>query len=145
VVLVQAAEGWTTKALQLAAQDLKLSPMFAGVCSEKDLVQYFITNSNDRLFEQIQSSTEFHTLSVPDKLKLAVRWRLEMLSPYISAIFSTVCFLRNKLLVCCSQHIAMTQTFTHVVARICLIAFLGTLATHLQHQRVEQACVHTSS
>lgn len=85
---VQAAEGWTTRALQLAAQDLKLSPMFAGVCSEKDLVQYFISSSNDRLFERISNSPDFDSLPVPDKVRLAVRWRLEMLSPYISAYFT---------------------------------------------------------
>lgn len=81
----QAAEGWTNKALQLAAQDLKLSPMFAGVCSEAEFVKYFIETSNERLFERIRNSgPEFHSLPVPDKVALAVRWRLEMLSPYIS-------------------------------------------------------------
>ena len=80
-------EGWTTKALQLAAKDLKMSPMFGGVCSEKDLVHYFIESSNERLFERIEGSgPEFHSLPVPDKVKLAVRWRLEMLSPYISVL-----------------------------------------------------------
>lgn len=98
---MQAAEGWTTKALQLAAQDLNLSPMFAGVCSEKDLVQHFITTSNDSLFECIRSrSSEFDSLSVPDKVKLAIRWRLEMLSPYISAL-SPIVFLAEDSKVSC--------------------------------------------
>lgn len=73
------------KALQQAARDLNLSPMFGGVCGEKDLVVRFITASNERLTEKLQSAgPEFHQLSVPDKIKLAVRWRLEMLAPYIS-------------------------------------------------------------
>lgn len=108
---VQAAEGWTTKALQLASQDLNLSPMFAGVCSEKDLVEYFVKSSNERLFERIRSGgEEFHSLPVPDKVKLAVRWRLEMLSPYISALFPSLSsFFRCRKLHVSSLHDAASR------------------------------------
>lgn len=73
----------------MAAQDLKMSPMFGGVCSEKDLVHFFIEHSNERLFERIKGSgPEFHDLPVPEKVKLAVQWRLQMLSPYISVLLT---------------------------------------------------------
>ena len=73
----------------MGAQDLKLSPMFAGVCSDSELVRYFMRTCNERVLERVRNSgPEFHILPVADKTKLAVRWRLEMLEPYISVFLT---------------------------------------------------------
>lgn len=85
---VQATEGWTAKAMQRAAEDMNLSPVFAGVCDgkEKDLVEHFIRSCNQQLFARLrEAGPEFTALSTADKIKLAVRWRLEMIAPHVSA------------------------------------------------------------
>lgn len=86
---VQASHGWTIKAIQSAAEDMKLSPVFAGVCDgkEKDLVEHFIRTCNQQLFARLrEAGPEFTSLSTADKIKLAVRWRLEMIAPYTSTL-----------------------------------------------------------
>jgi rpsU-divergently transcribed protein len=96
---MQATEGWTMAALHQAAKDLNLSPMFGGVCSEKDLVVHFIKTSNAQLEDMLQKAgPDFHQSTVADKTKLAVRWRLQMLSPYISTpTTNTVAAVQHKL------------------------------------------------
>eukprot|EP00892_Ulva_mutabilis_P003275 jgi/Ulvmu1/1319/UM011_0047.1 len=82
-----ASQGWTVKAIQSAAEDMDLSPVFAGMCDgkEKDLVEHFIRSCNQQLFARLRDAgPEFTSLSTADKIKLAVRWRLEMITPYIN-------------------------------------------------------------
>ena len=74
--------------MQRAAEDMNLSPVFAGVCDgkEKDLVEHFIRSCNQQLFARLrEAGPEFTALSTADKIKLAVRWRLEMIAPHVSA------------------------------------------------------------
>lgn len=88
------SEGWTVKAIQQAAHDMNLSPVFAGVCDgkEKDLVEHFIRSCNHKLFVRLRGAgPEFTALSTADKIKLAVRWRLEMITPYISTRRTSSC------------------------------------------------------
>lgn len=73
--------------MQRAAEDMHLSPVFAGVCDgkEKDLVEHFIRTCNQALFAKLrEAGPEYQALSTADKIKKAVRWRLEMIAPYIS-------------------------------------------------------------
>ena len=73
--------------MQRATEDMNLSPVFAGVCDgkEKDLVEHFIRSCNQKLFDRIRDAgPEFTHLSTADKIKLAVRWRLEMITPFVS-------------------------------------------------------------
>ena len=83
--LMQRTEGWTTRAIQAAARDLDFSPALAGVCkSEAELVEYFIRESNEALFQKIAEERPlWASKSSTDKIKMAVRWRLEMLEPYV--------------------------------------------------------------
>lgn len=82
---LQNTEGWTTRAIHAAAKDLNFSPALSGVCkSEADLVEYFIRQCNNALFDKIADERPLWASRSPtDRLKLAVRWRLEMLEPYI--------------------------------------------------------------
>ena len=87
---MQHTEGWSTRAIQLAAKDLQYSPALAGVCKdESELVAHFIRKCNHELFEKMrQQHAELEAQSdTIDKLRLAVRWRLELLAPYAGAHF----------------------------------------------------------
>ena len=82
---MQRTEGWTTRAIQAAARDLNFSSALAGVCkSEAELVEHFIRECNEALFDKIADERPlWASKSSTDKIKLAVRWRLEMLEPYV--------------------------------------------------------------
>jgi rpsU-divergently transcribed protein len=92
---VQATTGWSTKAVQAAAADMKYSPMMAGICAKSDaeFVELFIRRCNRKLFERLrQEAPSFAVMSPLDRAKTAIRWRLEMQSPYISAMQTCFCF-----------------------------------------------------
>lgn len=83
---VQAEKGWSTRAVQLAAEELGYSPMLAGVCASSDaeFVQFFIRRCNQRLAERIHAEgAAFAAMPPLERAKTAIKWRLQMLSPYI--------------------------------------------------------------
>lgn len=88
---VQADKGWSTRAVQLAAEELGYSPMLAGICASSDaeFVRFFIRRCNARLFERIRTEGAAFTMLPPmERAKTAIKWRLQMVSPYISARLS---------------------------------------------------------
>jgi hypothetical protein len=61
--------------------------MLAGICTkgEYDLVYFFIRKCNRALFDRIRAEgAAFSEKGTAEKVKLAMRWRLEMLAPYVS-------------------------------------------------------------
>lgn len=101
----QKVKGWTAGALQAAATELHMSPMFAGVCTEADLVEHFIMKCNDALFRRIaQAGPDFEQKRTMAKINTALRWRLEMLAPYIGARGCTAraaCAVRAQICALC--------------------------------------------
>jgi hypothetical protein len=85
---MQAKKGWSTRAIQAAAADMGFSPMMAGICATTDaqFVELFIRSCNRKLFDRLQQERPALAMMTPlDRAKTAIRWRLEMLSPYIGA------------------------------------------------------------
>jgi rpsU-divergently transcribed protein len=86
---LQHQEGWSTRAIQAAARKLRFSPALAGVVKgEADLVEFFIRKCNDALFDRMRGERALlhQQDGMADRVKLAVRWRLELLTPYIGAL-----------------------------------------------------------
>jgi rpsU-divergently transcribed protein len=86
---LQHKEGWSTRAIQAAARDLGFSAALAGVVKgEADLVEFFIRKCNNALFDRMRDERALlhQQAGLADRVKLAVRWRLELLGPYIGAL-----------------------------------------------------------
>lgn len=80
--------GWSNAAIQAAAQELGLSPMFAGIVTkgETALVEHFITQCNANLVQQLTDlGEEYKAQGMTNRISQAVRMRLEMLVPYIDS------------------------------------------------------------
>ena len=100
---MQGSEGWSRAALAKAAAELQFSPALAGICSrgEADLVEFFVRQCNEVLFQRIAAEgAAFNEKDATEKVKLAVRWRLEMHAPVIGVCLICVAPLPFRL--CCS-------------------------------------------
>lgn len=78
--------GWTADALEEAARSLSLSPAVVGTLGapEERLVSYFVRKCNDELrVKLLERDNELRNMRVRDRIKLAVRLRLEMVAPFM--------------------------------------------------------------
>jgi ubiquinone biosynthesis protein COQ9 len=78
--------GWTEEALTQSVQFHGLSPMSQSQFFEKsqvDLIQHFITRSNQHMSEYVQM-VDKSTMTERDILKLAIKTRLEQVAPFVS-------------------------------------------------------------
>ncbi|BDA41822.1 Ubiquinone biosynthesis protein COQ9, mitochondrial [Coccomyxa sp. Obi] len=80
------AKGWSVAALQSGAEDLQLSRSASGMISSgaAGLVEYFVEECNQQLASELESrQEELARMRTPERVRMAVRMRLEMLIPYI--------------------------------------------------------------
>eukprot|EP01006_Ploeotia_vitrea_P041717 TRINITY_DN66564_c13_g5_i1.p1 TRINITY_DN66564_c13_g5~~TRINITY_DN66564_c13_g5_i1.p1 ORF type:complete len:339 (-),score=140.45 TRINITY_DN66564_c13_g5_i1:43-1059(-) len=79
------AHGWTEATIDKAVAELGLSPASAGVLQRGpvEVVEYFIRDCNDRLSAKLRDSADImRNMRTVDKLKTAIRIRLDMQSKY---------------------------------------------------------------
>ncbi|KAK9827204.1 hypothetical protein WJX74_010318 [Apatococcus lobatus] len=80
--------GWTRAALEAGCRDQGLSPAAVGMLPSgpAELVQFFIDQCNAELAAELaRRKSELGMMRTIDRVKLAVRLRLEMLVPYIDS------------------------------------------------------------
>ena len=80
-------KGWSRDALRAAAKDLGLSPAIGGLLDRGDveLVEYFLDKCNGKLTEDLKSmEAQLKEMRIRDKIRTAVKIRLEMVQPYIN-------------------------------------------------------------
>ncbi len=91
----QSERGWSVAALQAGARELGLSAAAAALVpgGEAGLVQFFVEQCNSRLAGELAARrAELAAMRVPDRIRTAVRRRLEMLVPVIGARNMYECF-----------------------------------------------------
>lgn len=82
------SRGWTGAALVAAARELGLSPAVVGLLPRREgqLVEHFIACSNARLMEALKlRAAELQALPVQDRVRVAIKLRLEMVQPHIGS------------------------------------------------------------
>ncbi|KAK9909165.1 hypothetical protein WJX75_008087 [Coccomyxa subellipsoidea] len=80
------SKGWSVAALQSGAEDLQMSKSISGIVQNgaAGLIEYFVDDCNQRLEAGLDSrQEELAGMRVPERVRMAVRMRLEMLIPYI--------------------------------------------------------------
>eukprot|EP00884_Botryococcus_braunii_P017484 jgi/Botrbrau1/4419/Bobra.0348s0009.2 len=93
--------GWTRRALQEGAKDIHLSPAAASLFDRNglQLIEFFAQKCNDDLGALArQRAEELSAQPVSQRIKMLLRWRLEMLIPYIGAFCLLVCVIEGALL-----------------------------------------------
>eukprot|EP00963_Diacronema_lutheri_P013021 scaffold2195_cov333-Pavlova_lutheri.AAC.6 len=82
-----AEKGWSRDAVRAAANDLGLSPSVGGMLERGDveLIEYFLDKCNRQLVQDLNAmEEELKEMRIRDKIKTAVKIRLEMLQPYVN-------------------------------------------------------------
>eukprot|EP00128_Syssomonas_multiformis_P000113 Colp12_sorted_trinity150504_noHs@34528 len=95
--------GWSSLALAMGAKDRGLSVASAGILSKGpiELIDYFISKSNRRLSEEFEQGAKFAPeMSFEDKLRIAVKTRLQMNLPYMPHLAQSIAIMTAPQNVC---------------------------------------------
>lgn len=90
--------GWTHAALVAGAQEIGVSPAICGSLPNgaTSLVQYFVKQCNQQLASKAASSAEtLQALPLKQKLHTLLRWRLQLVKPYLDSWPSAMALLAH--------------------------------------------------
>jgi len=88
-------DGWSTKAIKHAAEDLKVDPFLFErhfPNGPVDLISFFIEHADEQMEEQLNEHNVL-SMKIRERITLAVRLRLEIYAPYREAIRNALTLL----------------------------------------------------